>query len=421
MYTNWQDTFNNNACMYNCYLRDNILSNLNDITLKTEGGLFRQDYKDIDKIMELINSRYASIYSELRGYRMNYIIVNNIFRALVSFTVSNASKYTGTVSQKTDAIFNDFIKQYPWVRGLFLGYGVPLNRANTIMKTIIRFTLENLSDTTPKDNWSRWENLGGINISSAPAAASWARNRLDVFAMGENRALWHKWWDGVRWNNWEDLSGVITSAPAAVSWGPNRIDVFARGTNNAMWHKWWNGSNWSGWEDLGGIITSPPAAASWAPNRIDCFARGTNNALWHKWWDGTRWSNWEDLGGVLTSAPAAVSWGPNRIDVFTRGTNNAMWHKWWDGARWSNWEDLGGRLTSAPAAASWAPNRIDCFARDINNQLIHKFWNGSRWSNWQNIGGLTLTSAPAAVSWGPNRIDVFARGTNNKLWHIWRS
>ncbi|MDD2481991.1 MAG: hypothetical protein PHF82_07680, partial [Lutispora sp.] len=51
----------------------------------------------------------------------------------------------------------------------------------------------------------------------------------------------------------------MTSAPAAVSWGPNRIDVFGRGQNQSLWHKYWNGARWSDWEDLGGgTINSAP-------------------------------------------------------------------------------------------------------------------------------------------------------------------
>ena len=53
------------------------------------------------------------------------------------------------------------------------------------------------------------------------------------------------------------------AAPAAASWASNRIDTFVRGTDNHMWHKWW-APGWSGWEDLGGIIDGAPAAVSWA-------------------------------------------------------------------------------------------------------------------------------------------------------------
>ena len=43
------------------------------------------------------------------------------------------------------------------------------------------------------------------------------------------------------------------------SWGPNRLDIFGLGQDHGMYHKWWDGSTWgpSGWEPLGGIFTMP--------------------------------------------------------------------------------------------------------------------------------------------------------------------
>ncbi len=180
----------------------------------------------------------------------------------------------------------------------------------------------------PARRWSRWENLGGF-CTDGVGVSSWARNRLDTFVIGNNRSLYHKWWDGRRWSGWENLGGHLYSAPAAVSWGPNRIDTFAIGGNRAMWHKWWNGRRWSGWENLGGFCTDGVGVSSWARNRLDTFVIGNNRSLYHKWWDGRRWSGWENLGGQLYSAPAAVSWGSNRIDTFAIGGNRAMWHKWY--------------------------------------------------------------------------------------------
>jgi hypothetical protein len=205
----------------------------------------------------------------------------------------------------------------------------------------------------------------------------------------------------------------LASAPAAVSWGPNRIDTFARGTNRHMWHKWWNGSMWSHWEDLGGDLSSGIGVASWSENRLHCFVRGPEDHMWHKWWDGA-WSYWEDLGGTLTSSPAAVSWGPHRIDCFVRGADNNMWHKWFDGG-WSDWENLGGFLTSAPAVASPASNRLNCFVRGGEGNVWHKWWDGSAWSDWENLGGF-ITDGPAAIARGSRRIDCFVRGSENSLW-----
>ncbi len=175
--------------------------------------------------------------------------------------------------------------------------------------------------------WSGWESLGGF-CTDGVGVSSWAPNRLDCFVVGNDRQLYHKWWDGGAWRGWEALGGNLYSNPAAVSWGPNRIDVFALGGDHAMWHRWWDGSAWRGWESLGGFCTDGVGVSSWAPNRLDCFVVGNDRQLYHKWWDGGAWRGWAPLGGGLYSNPAAVSWGPNRIDVFALGGDHAMWHKW---------------------------------------------------------------------------------------------
>jgi hypothetical protein len=95
--------------------------------------------------------------------------------------------------------------------------------------------------------------------------------------------MWHKWLGNGQWSDWERLGAeLFTSGPAAASWAAGRLDVFAVGTDSAMYHKWFD-ATWSGWESLGGTCTSDPAAVSSGPNRIDCFVRGTDQAIWHKW------------------------------------------------------------------------------------------------------------------------------------------
>ena len=220
--------------------------------------------------------------------------------------------------------------------------------------------------------WSGWESLGGI-LLSAPKVATWRPRRLDVFGVGTDHGLWHRWWDGgVQWGGWESLGGVLTSVPEVVTWGPNRLDVFALGTDHALWHRWWDGASWGGWESLGGALTSPPRVVAWGPNRLDVFAVGTDNAVWHRWWDGANWGGWESLGGSVFSEVSAVSWGPNRLDLFAVGTDNAVWHRWWDGANWGGWESLGGSLFSEISAVSWAANRLDLFAVGTDSAVWRK-------------------------------------------------
>src|SRR6202022_4908948 len=98
------------------------------------------------------------------------------------------------------------------------------------------------------------------------------------------------------------LGGVITADPAAVSWGVGRIDVFARGQDNALWHRYSDGTKWWGWEPLGGGLNAGPSVASMSPQRLDIFIVGRDSQLWHKYWSAG-WSAWEPLGGILTSKP----------------------------------------------------------------------------------------------------------------------
>ncbi|WP_156112604.1 hypothetical protein [Halobacillus sp. BBL2006] len=55
--------------------------------------------------------------------------------------------------------------------------------------------------------------------------------------------MWHKWWDGSRWSNWEDFGapeGGVRPSPGAVSGGQDRIDCYVRGRKDHMWHKWYS-------------------------------------------------------------------------------------------------------------------------------------------------------------------------------------
>jgi len=283
----------------------------------------------------------------------------------------------------------------------------------------------------------------GSGGSSAPRPSSgplvaWGPNRLDVFVLGTDRALYHKAWDGSAWrpstSGYAGLGGICTSVPQALAWGPNRLDVFVTGTDRALYHKAWDGSAWrpsiSGYANLGGTVVGTPRAVSWGANRLDVFVLGTDNALYHKWWDGSRWApsttGYEFMGGTIIGQPEVVSWGHGRLDIFVIGTDRALYHKWFNGSSWgpslTGWESLGGVCTSAPRAVCWGPNRTDVFVTGTDSALYHKWWDGTRWapsiSGWERQGGVCI-GQPEAVAWGPNRLDVFVLGTDRAVYHKW--
>ena len=217
--------------------------------------------------------------------------------------------------------------------------------------------------------WSNAQNacvIAPVAVAATPRQSSkpvvaWGANRLDVFVLGTDRALYHKWFDGSAWGpsptGYESLGGVCMSSPRAVSWGPNRLDIFVIGTDGALYHKWFDGSAWgpspTGYESLGGVCVSEPEVVAWGPNRLDVFVLGTDSALYHKWFDGSAWgpslTGYEGQGGICTSRPRVTSWGPNRLDIFVTGTDSALYHKWFDGSAWgpslTGYEGQGGVIS----------------------------------------------------------------------------
>jgi murein DD-endopeptidase MepM/ murein hydrolase activator NlpD len=271
------------------------------------------------------------------------------------------------------------------------------------------------NQTTPLAQ-SGYDSLGGL-LTSAPAVASWASGRLDVFVRSGDNALWHKSYHDGGWTGWDSLGGTLTSAPAVASWGAGRLDVFVRGPDASLWHRAYTGGAWTDWESLGGLLVSGPAVASWGANRLDVFVRGPYDALWHKSFDGTTWSSWDMVGGTLTSEPAVASWGTGRLDVFVRGQDLAMWHISYHDSNWSSWDSLGGGLNSGAGVASWGVNRLDVFVAGQDNAVWHTWYDGTSWSAWQSAGGQTVAT-PAAVSWGPGRVDAFIERPNSTLAHL---
>jgi hypothetical protein len=288
--------------------------------------------------------------------------------------------------------------------------------------------------------WSGWHSLGDSNFVSPPAAVAREANRLDVFAVDEEGAMQHNWWDGQEWHpSWLSLGGIFTSAPAAVSWDPHRIDVFGVGGDGAMFHNWLDvgSSQWAGWHSLGRLrFASTPAAVSWGPNRLDVFAVGEDGAMHHLWWDvgSPPTPDWHSLGGSFTSAPAAVSWGPSRIDVFGVGEDGDMLHNWFDvGSPWQpHWKSLGGmNFVSAPAAVAPEEDRLQVFAMqsflfEANPPAMYRMsWEGQYWApEWEELPSLVplleggpFASAPTVVSRAPLLLEVFGVGDDGALHH----
>ena len=290
-----------------------------------------------------------------------------------------------------------------------------------------------------------YDNLGGSCLGN-PAVVSWGHDRLDVFVVGTDRALYHKAWTGSHWApsqaGYDYMGGIIVGDPAVVSWDHDRLDIFVIGTDGALYHKAWNGSSWqpsaTGYDNLGipkpGVtIRGNPRVVSWDHDRLDVFVVGTDGSLYHKWWGGGSWgpsqTGFEFMAGLIVGDPAVASWDHDRLDVFVIGTDGALYHKAWNGTAWqpslTGYDNLGKpdndvNLKFSPAVSSWGHDRLDIFATGTDGALYHKWWDTWFWGPWEfgyEFMGGGISHDPAAVSWDHDRLDVFVIGTDAALWH----
>ena len=215
---------------------------------------------------------------------------------------------------------------------------------------------------------------------------SWGVNRLDVFIIGGDSAIYHRAQNGSTWDDWEHLGGTFISEPVSVTWGPKRLDI---GVDSGLYHKWWNDGSWSpsklDWENLGRKWVEKPSVMSWGPNHLDVFVIGQDRGLYRKFWNGSSWSSkFVSLGpGKHLSSPSVLSWMTNTIGIFTTGTDSIIYHKWWHSSVWGpngeagSYASLGDTCTGRPKAVSWSSKRIDLFYIGRDSALYHKWMDGT--------------------------------------------
>ena len=253
--------------------------------------------------------------------------------------------------------------------------------------------------------------LGGV-FASPPVAASMNADRVDVFGLGTDYALYHRFFDGTAWSpGWESLGGDLTSPPAVVA-QPDRLDVFVLAADHSMTQRSWTAAGWSDWITLGGCFTTAPVAVVGAFGRIDLFARGPDGMLYKSAFVNSAWSDWTLLGGPLlaqpisASAPSAVRWGADNLNVFVVGYDGALWMIAWDGVRWHPWESIGGNFSTEPIA----------FASTISDVTVGP--------GPVNLNGETQSHATRIGLPSHNRFDIFVVGpslsdsTELSLWQV---
>src|SRR5262249_24492389 len=168
--------------------------------------------------------------------------------------------------------------------------------------------------------------LGGDILHRVCVAADGA-GRIDVFAVGFDKALYHKWYDGATWlpttQPYEPLGGQFAASPAAVHVGGGQLHILLLGTDAALYHIWWDGSRWhpaappfppGGGDRVGANCTGTPVVVRTAPGQFAVLCVSlADHSLQVKRWNGTAWVEgsgvFTPLGGPILGLPRVTSAG----------------------------------------------------------------------------------------------------------------
>jgi hypothetical protein len=276
-------------------------------------------------------------------------------------------------------------------------------------------------------------------VLNLPVPGSNKDGRLEVFSIGSDSSLWHKWQlaPSGSWSGWASFGGTLDQnfAPAVGKNADGRLEVFAVSAGK-LWHVWQLAPNggWSGWASLGGpgaegYVFSDPAVARNNDGTLSVFVVGSGyevyrirqvapGGAWGFWLDLYRTSDWYPVG-----SPTVGVNDDGRLEVFVSDQNGRLRHIWQLsslGLSWSGWYSLGGFVGSLPVVGKNGDGRLEVFAIDLGTEVMAHVWqlaSGGAWSGWASLGGAWVGN-PAVGRNADGRLEVFAiRASDQSLWH----
>jgi hypothetical protein len=335
----------------------------------------------------------------------------------------------------------------------------------------------NISQVSPNGGWrdgwrSKGSPLSEVGIRSHVVGRN-ADGRLEIFAVGDDNALWQRWQVAPN-NGWSDTwktLGTPTFFPLTgqLTVGSNqdgRQEVFAAATAEGggwvvqIWQTAPNGG-WSGWRVLPALgrrsmgirLSDRITVGRNEDGRQELFVIAEDDALWHTWQvsPNAGWSDWESLGKPRDlfdgseppkdrdlSEPLVLSNADGHLEVFAPGNGafcNRWQEQWREGPNRVVWRHQGWNEKPKPRpevgltwleAARNFENRLEVLAFGDDGALWHA-WQidvAPFWSKWES-----LETPPAKIreadhlTIGTNqdrRLEVFVVGQDGAVWHIWQ-
>ena len=226
--------------------------------------------------------------------------------------------------------------------------------------------------------WSGWKSKGG-RLMEVPSCAARTPEIVNCMLRGTTNKGYHIGAVNGQWTSYTDLGGVLFNPLGCSARGANNFNCFVSGLNLNLYQRYWiQGVGWQGYQNLKGLVKGRPSATSWSSNRIDVFSLGvkTDSVMQKTWIDGKGWQEWVDLGGVFDSAPECVTAGVGKIHCFAVGKESCLYRNSFDGAKWSGWIKSYGFYLETPSCVVSDEDEVACAIRRFNKEVVlltHRF------------------------------------------------
>lgn len=245
---------------------------------------------------------------------------------------------------------------------------------------------------------------------------------MSIVALGLNRAIWIRQYNGAEWSDWVSLNGTSSSGPSAIRDDKDQLHIFIRGVDGLIWHRFEKQGDWSDWMHLGNVkTTSGPVAVINSEGLISVFVLGSNKAVWINTQEGLA-----DADGVCTSGksfPTAEqeSRPENAESIATTNSGfdeDSPNHKPVElvqVAQVAATEEDALRqslVNNATAEANREWDRVEALKTSAGDVSEMKYV----WSGWENLGGV-WTSKPSVNINNEGLLSVYVRGVDRSMYY----
>ena len=180
-----------------------------------------------------------------------------------------------------------------------------------------------------------FEQLKG-SYSTAPSVTSRVPGELSLFIVDVDKNLRHRHYrySDSQWGTWDTIGTGFRSAPAAFAITPDRMDIFGVKDDGALYHRAWVTKQLGlEWENFGGPFDEIVSVEKFTLDSLILVGRkadGSYEGRLYGWNRPANESVWDSLGGAFASQPAVTYYRDSDIRIFGIGLDGALLYQGFD-------------------------------------------------------------------------------------------